>query len=201
MCVRKNINPNSKNHENEAVFRLISKGLAEGYVTPKEIRQISTNKSDSKVDLKDFLRILDTYGINVIPEPKRKPHIPISIDGLEKTTDPVRLYLQEMSGIDLLSKKGEVILAKQMEKGRNIVTKALSKTRCVLDKVLSLEKNIKDNPHLIPEFFELDGNIAGKDFQKTKKKILKKIETKALNKLRSSSRIYQLKSFTSQHQE
>ena len=182
MSLQKNIKPGSKNQKTDAVCRLISKGMAEGYVTPKEIRQISPDKSDSKVDLKDFLRILDTYGIKVIPEPKKKPHIPFSTDGLEKTTDPVRLYLQEMGGIDLLGKEGEVSLAKQMEKGRNIVTKALSKTRCVLDKVLSIEKDIKENPHLIPEFFELDGNIAGKDLQKTKKKILKKIESvKKLN--------------------
>jgi len=182
MSLQKNIKPGSKNQKTDAVCRLISKGMAEGYVTPKEIRQISPNKSESKVNLKDFMRILDTYGIKVIPQPQRKPHIPISIDGLEKTTDPVRLYLQEMGGIDLLSKEGEVSLAKQMEKGRNLVTKALSKTRCVLDNMLSLEKDVKENPHLIPEFFELDGNITGKDLQKTKKKVLKKIESvKKLN--------------------
>jgi RNA polymerase primary sigma factor len=177
MSLQKNINPDSKDNKNDVVYRLISKGMAEGYFTPKEIRQILHNKGDSKVDSKDFLRILDTYGIKVIPEPKRKPNIPIALEGLEKTTDPVRLYLREMGGVDLLSREGEVILAKQMEKGLRMVMKALSKTKCFLDKVLALEKDIEENPHLIPEFFEVDRDTTKKDLQLIKKKILKKIES------------------------
>lgn len=182
MRLQNNIKTEFKSNNKDGVYHLISKGMAEGYLTPKEIRQILHNKSDSKVNLKDFLRILDTYSIKVIPEPKRKPNIQISLEGLEKTNDPVRLYLQEMGGIDLLSREGEIILAKQIEKGQNIVTKALSKTKCVLDKVIALEKDIEQNLHLIPEFFELDGNTAERDLQKIKKKILRKIESvKKLN--------------------
>jgi RNA polymerase primary sigma factor len=181
MRLHKDVKLGSKSNLGE-VYHLISKGIIEGYITPKEIRKISQNKSDSKVDIKDFLRILDTYGIKVIPRPKRKPKIQISLEGLEATTDPVRLYLQEMGSIDLLSKEGEITLAKQIEKGRKIVRKALSKTRVILDKLLALEKDIKENPYLISEFFELNGSTPPKDLPKIKKIILKKIrEIKKLN--------------------
>ncbi len=174
MRLQKNIKQDLRNGKDE-IYRLISKGIAEGYITPQELREISRKKTDSEVDSKDFLRILDTYGIKVIPEPKRQPKIPISLKGLEATTDPVRIYLQEMGSIDLLSKEGEITLAKQIEKGRNLVRKALSRTKAVLDWVVALEKDIKENPYLIPEFFELDGSTSEKDLQKMAKKILSKI--------------------------
>ena len=176
MFVQRDIKGISKSKNGEEVRRLIAKGLADGYITPKEIRQIAREKTDAKVKLKDFLRILDSYGIKVISEPKRKQGKPLALKGLERTTDPVRLYLQEMGSINLLSKEGEVALAKQIEKGQKIVTKALSKTRFVLDKILSLEKEIKENPLLYTGIFDLGEDITENDLRKTQKKVLKKIE-------------------------
>lgn len=173
--IHKNIKQIHKKDQSAELYRLISKGMVKGYVTPKEIRQIAQKKTDSKVNLKDFLRILDSYGIKVIPKPERKPEIPLSLKELESTTDPVRLYLQEMGGISLLSKEGEVTLAKQIEKGRNTAIKALSKTRFVVDKVLSLEQDIMENPSIVADLFDFDGSISEGDAQKIKMKILKKI--------------------------
>ncbi len=176
MIVQKNIKIPDMDSLRDDFYRLISKGMEEGYITPKEIKQISQKKSDAKVNLRDFLRILDSCGIKVIPEPGRKEETPLIHEGLERTIDPIRLYLQEMGHIQLLSKKGEVALAKQIERGRKIVTKAVSKTRIVLDRVLYCEKEIRYNPGCITDLFDFDGNAAKIDLQKLQKTILKKIE-------------------------
>jgi len=182
MILQKYIKTDSRKNRDLEIYHLISKGLAEGYISPEEIRKIAQCETDSKVDLEDFLRILDSHSIKVIPKPERQAKIPISIKGLERTNDPVRQYLQEMGSINLLSRKGEITLAKQMEKGRKIVTKALSKTRLVLEEVLSAEKDIQKNPYLIPVLFEVDRDIADNDLHKIRKDILKKIGTiKKLN--------------------
>jgi RNA polymerase primary sigma factor len=182
MILRKDTEQDSSNKKSDVFQNLISKGLKEGYLTPKEIRQIAQSKTEAKVDLKDFLRILDSYGIKVISKPTRKTGKTLSLKGLERTTDPVRLYLQEMGHTNLLSKEGELILAKQIEKGRKIVIKALSKTRFVLDKVLSLEKEIEKNSKHVMGILDLGGNMSETDTQKIKADILKKIkEIKKLN--------------------
>lgn len=156
--------------------RLLSKVMAEGYITPKEIRNIAQKKIDSKVSLKDFLRILDSYGIRVASEAQHKKDKSLSLKELERTTDPVKLYLQEMGSINLLSKEGEIILAKQIERGQKMVTNSLSKTRLVLDKILSLEKDIEENPHLISRIFDLDKSMSEYDLKKIHKRIHKNIK-------------------------
>jgi RNA polymerase primary sigma factor len=176
MNLQKDIKQAKKDRFKGDLYRLISKGMAEGYITPKEIKQYSRNKSDSKVNLRDFLRILDSYGIKVIPEPGRKKETPLIHKGLERTIDPIRLYLQQMGHIHLLSKEGEVALAKQVERGRKMVTKAVCKTRMVLDRVLNYGEEIKDKPDRISGFFDFDGNAAKIDLQKWQKGVLEKIE-------------------------
>jgi RNA polymerase primary sigma factor len=175
MSLYKSIKQDSNITKNIEVYHLISQGMIKGYITPKEIRKIRQNKIDSKVDLNDFLRILDYYGIKVISAPKREPKISRSLEGLERTADPTRLYLKDMGHISLLSKEREIELAKQIEKGRRIRIKALSITRLVFDKVMSFADQIKENPRLLVDFFELDGTIAKDDPQKVKNGFLKKI--------------------------
>jgi RNA polymerase primary sigma factor len=176
MSVHNNIQQDSKILNNLEVYQLISKGMIKGYITAKEIRRIAQNRVDSKVDLKDFIRTLEHYGIKIIPAPKRKSGISLSLKGLERTTDPIRLYLQEMGHINLLNREGEVSLAKQIEKGQEIRIKALSRTRFVLDEILALETAIKENTFSISEYCDLDGNPSKKELQHIKKRFLNKIK-------------------------
>lgn len=111
---------------------------------------------------------------------KRKSKL-ISFGELERTTDPVNLYLREMGNIPLLSKEKEMTLAKEMERGEKIIIKAISKTRLILNEVLNLEDKINENPEIIQElFYGSEDGITEDKFEEMKKQILSKI-----NKIRA----------------
>ncbi len=99
------------------------------------------------------------------------------IHELERTDDPVKLYLKEMGDISLLTREGELVIAKRIEKSELTVIKALSKTKAALDRVLYLEEKSKEVPNIIDEMFELyEKELSEKKLELRKKKISRKIQ-------------------------
>ena len=87
--------------------------------------------------------------------------------------DPVRLYMKEMSRIPLLTRKEEIVLAKEIERGEEIVIKALSKTRFVQNGILSLEEKLdKDDEIILALFNSIEEEFARGVVEKKKQKIL-----------------------------
>jgi len=128
-----------------------------------------------------FLSSLEDYGIKIRERrrsstPKRRKSDLVSIEGLERTTDPVKLYLREMGNISLLTREGEVTIAKEIERGEISIIKALSKTRLVLYNVLEIEDRIHEDPDIIRETFDLsDDDIADGKLEDISEQILVKI--------------------------
>jgi len=109
--------------------------------------------------------------------PKRKKNEIVRLEGLERTTDPVTLYLREMGNISLLTREGEIAIAKQIEKSEKNIIKALSKTRLVLNEVLYLEEKIKEDSGVIHEMFDFsEDDIIERKLEEEKKHILAKIK-------------------------
>ncbi len=107
---------------------------------------------------------------------KQKPKN-IHPEGLLPTTDPVRLYLRDMGSVMLLTREGELALARKIERGQKEMIHALAKTRFVLDEILDLEERILEDPEIIRVFFEYtDEELSAERLKRVKKKILKKIE-------------------------
>jgi RNA polymerase primary sigma factor len=162
---------------------LISKGRKQGFLLFEEIDKTFQDEMDSGVDFNEFLTSIDGYGIKIldtkqkeIAVPRRKPDV-VSTQGLERTTDPVKLYLREMGNISLLTREGEIAIAKDIERGEKSIIKALSKTRLVLNEVLSLESRIKDNLNVILEMFDVsEEELAEGKLDEKKKQILAKIK-------------------------
>ena len=117
-------------------------------------------------------------GIKVLVEPgkvrlKRRDANIISFEEPGQTTDPVRLYMKEMSRIPLLTRKEEIVLAKEIERGEEIVIKALSKTRFVQNGILSLEEKLdKDDEIILALFNSIEEEFARGVVEKKKQKIL-----------------------------
>jgi len=80
----------------------------------------------------------------------------VSTDKLEQTSDPMKLYLQDMGKVMLLSREEERNLARKIERGKKMTTNALAKTRITLDEILKLKNTILENAAVIPRIF--DGN-------------------------------------------
>lgn len=84
-----------------------------------------------------------------------EPEDPFQVDGLEQTSDPVKLYLKDMGQIMLLSREGEQALARQMEKGQKEIFKALSKCKYTLEIIDQLEQQIINFPESIAQIMDL----------------------------------------------
>ena len=165
------------------VSQLISKGRKQGFLLFEEIDKTFQDDLDAEESFDDFLTSIDDYGIKILDTkqreiiPKRRKSELVSLAGLERTTDPVKLYLREMGNISLLTREGEIAIAREIERGEKSQVKALSKTRLVLNEVLSLEERIKDDPLVIQEMFDVsEDDIAEGKLEEKKKQILTKIK-------------------------
>ncbi len=165
------------------IDQLISKGRKQGYLLFEEIDKTFHDELDDDQKFDDFLSSMDDYGIKILDAkqrkifPKRKKSDLISLEGLERTTDPVKLYLREMGNISLLTREGEIAIAREIERGEKAIIKALSKTRLVLTEVLSLEEKINDNPVILHEMFDLsEEDLSEGKLEEKKKEILEEIK-------------------------
>ncbi|HUT07846.1 MAG TPA: RNA polymerase sigma factor RpoD, partial [Candidatus Latescibacteria bacterium] len=174
--------PDIKVHKDE-ISNLISKGRKQGFLLFEEIDKTFTEDLNSQEDFDEFLSSMDNYGIKILDSqqkemiPRRRKSDLVSPHGLERTTDPVKLYLREMGNISLLTREREIAIAREIERGEKSIIKALSKTRLVLNEVLALEERIKENPFTIQEMFDLSNDdIAEGRLEEKKKQILSKIK-------------------------
>jgi RNA polymerase primary sigma factor len=169
--------------QKDGISQLISKGKKQGFLLFKEIdKTFRDDDIESEGDFKEFLNSMDHYGIKIIGTkkreipPKRRKSDLVSLHGLERTTDPVKLYLREMGNISLLTREGEIAIAREIERGEKSILKALSKTRLVLNEILFLEENIRENTFFIHEMFDLsEDDIAEGKLEAKKKEIITKI--------------------------
>jgi len=165
------------------VNALITKGRKQGYLLFEDIDKTFQDEFDSEENFNDFLNSIGDYGIKILDSkqqeilPRRRKQDALATQGLERTTDPVKLYLREMGNISLLTREGEIAIAREIERGEKSIIKALSKTRLVLNEVLALESKIKENINIITEMFDVsEDDIAEGKIEEKKKQILAKIK-------------------------
>jgi RNA polymerase primary sigma factor len=165
------------------ITQLISKGRKQGYLLFDEIDKTFQDELEHEESFDEFISSIDDYGIKILDQkqkelsPKRRKSELLTLQGLERTTDPVKLYLREMGNISLLTREGEIAIAREIERGEKSIIKALSKTRLVLNEVLGIEDKIKDEPMIIQEMFDVsEDDIAEGKLEEKKKQILGKIK-------------------------
>ena len=143
----------------EEVDQLISIGKEKGYLLYDDVNELLPEELVDSDELDDIFGRFGEEGIEVFeteekyrqeidkvgePEPpyeepkKKRPSITIPSSPLDKTNDPVRMYLREMGTVPLLTREGEVEIAKQIERGQIIIAKALHRTRMVALEVARL---------------------------------------------------------------
>jgi RNA polymerase primary sigma factor len=165
------------------VSQLITKGRKQGYLLFEEIDKTFHDDLDAEESFDDFLSSIDDYGIKILDTkqkeiiPKRRKSELVTLQGLDRTTDPVKLYLREMGSISLLTREGEISIAREIERGEKSIITALSKTRLVLNEVLGLEDKIEIDPLIIQEMFDVsEDDVAEGKLEEKKKQILAKIK-------------------------
>lgn len=170
-------------YQKEEILQLISKGKRQGFLSWEEIDQTFGDEFGEEDDFDDFLSSMDSYGIRILdsqqkeilPYPPKKS--PVCTHSLERTTDPVKLYLREMGNIPLLTREGEITIAREIERGEKAIIKALSKTRLVLTYILQIEQRIEDFPETIQEYFDFnDEELAEEKLLEKQQELLAKIK-------------------------
>jgi RNA polymerase primary sigma factor len=159
------------NHE-EDVERIIETGKEKGYLTYGEVNDLLPGDITSPDELDDLMTTINTQGIDVLTENRRDRHaeetdnesgeesddveLDLSPGTLEKTNDPVRMYLREMGTVPLLTREGEVEIAKRIERGQMRVMKAISRSSIVIREIVGLGEDLKRGVRNIKEVVTFD---------------------------------------------
>jgi len=130
----------------DGLQRLVQMGKEKGYVLYDEVSEVLPGDLPGGAELEDVLAGLDTAGIEILEEPKDfekkidEAEELIDLDlplGLgEKVNDPVRMYLREMGTVPLLTREGEVEIARRIERGQSTVLKSLSRAPLVIQEII-----------------------------------------------------------------
>ena len=152
----------------EDVHGLIETGKEKGYLTYGEVNDALPDEIGSADDLDDLITTIGTQGIDLLDTPKfpgekefeleegEDVELDLTPGTLEKTNDPVRMYLREMGTVPLLTREGEVEIAKRIERGQMRVLKAISRSPIVIREVAALGEDLKRGVRNIKEVVIFD---------------------------------------------
>jgi len=159
----------------EDVDRIIDTGKEKGYLTYGEVNDLLPGDITSPDELDDLMTTINTQGIDVLAEGRRGSKVDDDRDSdnesgedsddveldlspgtLEKTNDPVRMYLREMGTVPLLTREGEVEIAKRIERGQLRVMKAISRSSIVIREIVGLGEDLKRGVRNIKEVVTFD---------------------------------------------
>jgi RNA polymerase primary sigma factor len=145
--------------EHDDIQKLIDAGKEKGYLTYDEVNDLVPGDMSSADDIDDLLSTIGTQGIDVLEgapsskldsdyergdlEEGEDVELDLTPGALEKTNDPVRMYLREMGTVPLLTREGEVEIAKRIERGQNGVMKAISRSTIVIREVLAIGEDLR----------------------------------------------------------
>jgi len=138
----------------------MSTGKQKGYVLYDEVNDLLAEDYPGGRELDDLLTELDTAGVEILEEPKlefdkkaEEAEEPGELDLVQeindKTNDPVRMYLREMGSVPLLTREGEIELAKRIERGQAAVRKAISRSALVINEILAMPQMLREDPVMI----------------------------------------------------
>jgi RNA polymerase primary sigma factor len=156
--------------------RLMDAGKEKGYLLYDEINETLPEELSGGPVLDELLADLDSAGVEILEEPKlefdRKIEEPEDLVDLElgadfsdKTNDPVRMYLREMGAVPLLTREGEIELAKRIERGGKSVRKALSRAPLVIQEMLRLGEELEREHVSVEDVLLLPESIGSEDPQ------------------------------------
>jgi len=186
----------------DAVRQLIAMGKERGYLLYDEVNDILPAEVHSSEEIDDLLSTFERYGIDIYEdaatakaaraaaelaepgeaEPKEEAHadevdIDLTPGALEKTNDPVRMYLREMGTVPLLTREGEVTIAKRIERGQLVVMKAITRSPIVIKEMVAVGEDLRKGTRSIKEIVQFDDEeLTDEKIQNKTKQTLRHID-------------------------
>ncbi len=170
-----------------AVRKMIKTAKKRGYVTHDELNAVLPSEEVSSDQIEDILAMLNEMGINVVEseeaevrggnsagsrgggERRRTGRGPRAVpssetrEPTERTDDPVRMYLREMGSVELLSREGEIAIAKRIEAGREAMIAGLCESPLTFQAMIIWREELNDGKVFLRDIIDLEATYAGPD--------------------------------------
>jgi RNA polymerase primary sigma factor len=176
----------------DEVRQLIAIGKEKGYLLYEEVNEMLPADITSSDELDDLFSTFGSAGIEVVDSEKtyreeklldrtgegaEEIELDLTPGALDKTNDPVRMYLREMGTVPLLTREGEVEIAKRIERGKLAVIKSISRTPTIARAIMHMGDELKADERSVRELVIFtDEEITDEKIEHRKKQILKQIE-------------------------
>jgi RNA polymerase primary sigma factor len=164
------------------VRKMIARAKQRGYVTYDELNKVLPSDKTSSEQIEDTMAMLNEMGINVIEseeaEETEAENLPATVEGgskalattaksgeqYDRTDDPVRMYLREMGSVELLSREGEIAIAKRIEAGRELMIGALCESPLTFEALTVWRDELNEGKVLLRDIIDLEAMYgAGPD--------------------------------------
>lgn len=166
-----------------SVKKMVAKGKERGYVTYDELNAALPPEEASSEQIEDTMAMLSEMGINVVEneeqeeaasnddeaEEKKESSAAGNVDenDLGRTDDPVRMYLREMGSVELLSREGEIAIAKRIEAGRDMMIGGICESPLTIQAIVRWHDALMAEEILLREIIDLDATQGGGPGQPT----------------------------------
>ncbi|MDG2043785.1 MAG: RNA polymerase sigma factor RpoD, partial [Maricaulis sp.] len=170
----------------QSVKNMVKAARKRGYVTHEELNNVLPSEEFSSEQIEDVLAKLSEMGINVVdseteedkgeakPEAKTEEATTKAVAGAAKTAitgqntptsadrtdDPVRMYLREMGSVELLSREGEIAIAKRIEAGRNAMIRGLCESPLTFEAIMVWRDELQEGEVLLRDIIDLDATYG-----------------------------------------
>src|SRR6056297_134617 len=163
-----------------AVKKMIAEAKERGYITYDQLNQVLPPEQVSSEQIEDVMSMLSEMGINVIEDDEAEEgddkgstevvetstsrEVAVSqtaSETLDRTDDPVRMYLREMGSVELLSREGEIAIAKRIEAGRNTMIAGLCESPLTFQAITIWRDELLEEDILLRDVIDLDATFGG----------------------------------------
>ena len=164
----------------------MGRGVHRGFITHEELNKSLGKRNLSSENLAQaFIHILDESIVLVEKKSDykvlRKKDASSKEEGktLEKSDDPIRMYLREMGGVELLSREGEIAIAKRIEAGKDVMLNALSQSPITAQQFFEWDNKLQTDEILVREIIDIDTNYMDDDDNSNDSKQKKQDDTQS----------------------
>src|SRR5215213_6070529 len=156
-----------------AIKKMVARGKERGYLTYDELNAALPQDQVSSEQIEDTMTMLSELGINLIEseeseepaeaeaeEGEAETRGNVDDDDIGRTDDPVRMYLREMGSVELLSREGEIAIAKRIEAGRDMMIGGLCESTQTFKAIVAWHEAVKDGRMLLRDVIDLEATAS-----------------------------------------
>jgi RNA polymerase primary sigma factor len=158
---------------NTAMRKMLAKAKEKGFVTSAELNAVLPSEQVSTDQIEDMMAQLNEMGINVVDADEETEEAEDAVEEetrtvgnlddeeVGRTDDPVRMYLREMGSVELLSREGEIAIAKRIEAGRDMMIGGIGESPITHRYIIDWRDKLKAGEILLRDIIDLDATMGG----------------------------------------